>query len=186
MFNMLFECLLWWLSWLHSSWVFLLLEILSSGLSTDSSIPPRYKPLLLISLGFSWYLLIDSPIHQAKFFVVFVCLIAFRYLPHSIKIFYYQYLFDTSWSIELLFSIEAWYLLDLLSYVFYIYSEFNPVLNHFKYLDLSLFSLDLKTLFSPKTFSHSRFRPNPSLNPLVSVLNLPFLLFFMYFMHFVT
>ena len=172
---------------LYSSWVFLLLEILSLALSTNSSIPPRYKPLLLRFLGFSWYLSIDSPIHRAKFFVVFVYSIAFRYLPHSIKIFYRRYLLNSSRSIELLFSIEARYLLDLSICIFYIYSEVWPNFEPFQISwSLSLFSLDLKTLFSPKTLSHSRFRPNPSLNPLVSVLNLPFLLFFMHFMHFVT
>ena len=141
MFNMLFECLLWWLSWFHSSWVFLLLEILSSGLSTDSSIPPWYKPLLLISLGFSWYLLIDSPIHQAKFFVVFVCSLAFRYLPLSIEIFYCWYLLDTSWSIELLFSIEARYLLYLSSCIFYIYFEVRPGFWTISNISISLSSL---------------------------------------------
>ena len=131
MFNMLFECLLWWLSWLHSSCVFLLLEILSSGLLTNSSIPPQYKPLLLRFLGFSRYLSIDSPIHQAKFFVVFVYSITFRYLPYSIEIFYHRYLLNTQ-SIKLLFLIEARYLIDLLSCVFYIYSEVRPSFEPFQ------------------------------------------------------
>ena len=54
----------------------------------------------------------------------------------------------------------------------YIYLRSDPVLLKIKYLDLSLFSLDPNLIFSPKSFSHSRFRPNPSLNPLVSVLYL--------------
>ena len=48
---------------------------------------------------------------------------------------------------------------------------------------LSLFSLNLDHFFSPKTFSHLSFQPNPSLNPLVSVLNLFSLSFFMHFKH---
>ena len=90
--------------------------------STD----PRYKPHLLRFLGLSRYFSIDGPIHQAKFFVVFVCSIASWYLPRSIENFCRWHLLNTSRSIELLFSIKARYLLNLSSYVFYIYIEVQP------------------------------------------------------------
>ena len=69
----------------------------------------------------SQYLSKDSPIHQAKFFGVSLCSIVAWYLLWFIEIFCPWYLLDTSRSIEIFFSIEARYLLNLSSYVFFIY-----------------------------------------------------------------
>ena len=154
---------------------FLLLKIISLGLSTDTSTPSQYKLFYWDFWVSAWYLSINSLIHQAKFFGVSVCLITPRYLPRSIEIFCRWQLLDTSRCIELLFSIEARYLLDLLRCVFYIYFEVRPgfVQNQIS-LSLSLFSLDLKTFFSQKFFFPLHFRLNPSSISLVSALNLSF------------
>ena len=116
----------------------------------------------------SRYLLIDSPIHWAKFFEVYVSSKASRYLS-----IYRPFVLDRSsipsWSIKLCFL--------------YILLRSDLVLNLFKYLDLSLFSLDLNTFFSPNSLLPSSFQPNPSLLYLASVLDLFFFPFFMNFMH---
>ena len=105
--------------------VLFLLENSPLGSSIDSSIPTQhflntslfYRDLQVSSL----YLSIDSPIHRAKFFGVFVYSIASQYLPRSIENFCHQYLLNTSRSIEIFFLIAARYLFDLLSCIFYIY-----------------------------------------------------------------
>ena len=118
-------------SWLHSSCVVsppqnLFFRALDRYIDT-SSIPSRHflntssiQAFLSRFLGFSQYLLIDSPTHRAKFFGVIVCSIASQYLPRSIKNFCRRHLLNTSRSIKLLFSIKARCLLDLSSCVFYI------------------------------------------------------------------
>ena len=131
---------------------FLLLKIISLGLSTDTSTPSQYKLFYWDFWVSAWYFSINSLIHQAKFFGVSICLITPRYLPRSIEIFCRWQLLDTSRCIELLFSIEARYLLDLLRCVFYIYFEVWPgfVQNKIsRSLSLSLFSRP-KNLFLPK------------------------------------
>ena len=71
-----------------------------------------------------------------------------------------------------------------LRYIYiYIYMRSDPILLHFKYFDLSLFSLDPNFFFSPKSFLPSRFWPNPSFFHFVSALNLFFFSIFMHFMH---
>ena len=92
-----------------------LLDTFSHFLNTSS-----IQAFLSRFLGFSQYLLIDSLIHRTKFFGVTVCSIASQYLPGTIKNFCRRHLLDTSRSIKLLFSIEARYLLDLSSCIFYI------------------------------------------------------------------
>ena len=99
-------------------------------------------------------------------------------IPLNLSKFCSWYLFDLSRYISLSLS------LSLYIYIYiYICLRSNPVLLKLKYLDLSLLFLNPNHFFSLKTFSHSRFQPNPSLNPLVSVLNLFHLSFFMHFMH---
>ena len=144
---------------LYSSWVFLLLEILSLALSTNSSIPPRY--------------LLDSSIIQASSTEIFgfllipldrwpnpssqilcgLCLLDSFSIPSS---FYQDFLLSIPFDLSSFCSRQKLDTSSIYRAAFSIYIlRFNLVLNHFKYLDLSLFSLDLKTLFSPKTFSHS-------------------------------
>ena len=94
------------------------------------------------------------------------------FIPLDLSRFCSQYLLDT-------FSIYQ-------TIFFCIYLKFDPILLILKSLSLSLslslflFPLDPNHFLSPKTFPYSRFWPNPSLNPLISVLNLfPF----SFFMH---
>ena len=108
---------------------------------------------------------------------------------NTFSIYWDLFAVDTS-SIPLdLSRICSWYLLDLSRCVFYIYIYIyiSEVQHGFAQTQisqsLSLFSLNLNHFFSLKTFSHSSFQPNPSLNPLVSVLNLFSLSFFMHFKH---
>jgi len=130
--------------------LFLLLKISFSRLSTNTSTPSRYKLFYQDFWVSARYLSIDSPIHEAKFFEVFVYSIAPRYLPQFIEIFYRRHLLDTSRYIKLLFSIEAQYLLDLSRCFFYIYFKVQPNFVHNQISrSLSLFSRP-KNLFLPK------------------------------------
>ena len=142
------------------------------------------EALLSRFLGSTRYLSIDSLIHQAYFLGVSVYSIAPQYLSRSIETFYLQYLLNTSRSIELLFSVEAWYLLDLLICVFYIYFKVWLSFEPFQiFQSPSLISWPKLLTLSLKALFPLHFRPYPSLNLLVSLLILSFS---SSFMHFVT
>jgi len=127
--------------------------------------------------SFSRYLSIDSTIHRAIFLnSLFTWWISWHLLNRS------KFLaVDTFRSIETLFTILYRYLSIYWDAWFYIYSRFDPIHFSFKYFDLSLFSLDPNITFSQKSFFSLSFQPLPSLNPLVSGLNLFFFSFFMHF-----
>ena len=125
-------------------------------------------------LGFSWYLSTNSPIHWAKFLF---SLFAWQKLNTSL-IHRSSLAIDTS-SIPLNLSrFCSRYILDLSRWLI-LYILEVCLFHAWSYI----FSLNPNLFFSPKSLFPSRIQPLPSLNPLVSVLNLFFFSFFLHFMH---
>ena len=171
----------------HASWLLVLVSVLIAfilccfsslkNLISGFSIDARY---LLDTCLFYWdfwvcsqYLSINSSIHQANSLESLTA----RYLLNLLRSFCHRYLLDTSLSIEILFSIPSksiellflYIYISIYMYIFEVWLDFTQTQIS---QSLSLFSFNPNHLFSPKTFFHSRFQPNPSLNPLVSVLYL--------------
>ena len=190
MSNMIFDCLFWCVSCLHSScvaslpWKPLFKHLITARrLLNNCSIPLNTCLFYWDFWVCSRYLSIDSPIHQTKFIRVSLCSIVAWYLLWFIEIFcprylsiYRDFVFNRS-SIPFQ-SIELRFL--------YILLRSDPILHLFKYLDLSHLSLDPNPFFSLKSFLFLHLRPTPSLNLLVSLSNPSFSSFSHSFMHLLT